>query len=74
MINHRYFVEVARLFSDTDLTHNNSTNGNSCCSNETYNTTKKVSWEQDIEPVTDYVHVCVHDRTPGFDDRIVTVP
>lgn len=59
MINHRYFVEVAQLFSDTDLTHNNSTNGNSCCSKETYNATKKVSLERDIEPVTDSMCMCM---------------
>lgn len=59
MINHRYFVEVAQLFSDTDLTHNNSTNGNSCCSKETYNATKKVSLERGIEPVTDSMCMCV---------------
>lgn len=59
MINHRYFVEVAQLFSDTDLTHNNSTNSNSCCSKETYNTTKKVSLERNIEPVTDSMCMCM---------------
>lgn len=41
MISHRYFVEVAQMFLDTDLTENNNANSNSCCCNETYNITKR---------------------------------
>lgn len=62
------------MFSDTDLTQNNSTKQQQLLQQRDLQHHQKVSWEQDIEPVTDSMCVCVYHRTPGFDAMIVTGP